>query len=164
MGRIPYRTSVPACVNTGNVTKALGGASMYLSITERTCAECGETKPISEFKRDGVFLSTACQDCRSTWIELPYATKSEMKAERLATNRAAKYSCEGTITAYEWMDLKKKYNYTCLRCGKKEPEIKLTLDHVVPLIVGGKNIIENAQPLCKPCNSSKYTKSTDYRF
>ena len=31
------------------------------------------------------------------------------------------------------------------------------------MTMGGKNVIENAQPLCKPCNSSKGTKYVDYR-
>ncbi len=50
-----------------------------------------------------------------------------------------------------------------LGCGYKEPEIKLTLDHVIPLSKGGRNIIDNIQPLCLACNDSKGTKNTDYR-
>jgi len=69
----------------------------------------------------------------------------------------------GKITKKEWNELKKHYNYTCLCCGRQEPEIKLTLDHVMPLAQGGINIIYNAQPLCKSCNSSKGTKIIDYR-
>jgi 5-methylcytosine-specific restriction endonuclease McrA len=69
----------------------------------------------------------------------------------------------GKFTKNEWFDLKKKYNYTCLCCKRREPEIKLTIDHVVPIVSGGKNVIENIQPLCKSCNSSKGTKYIDYR-
>lgn len=69
----------------------------------------------------------------------------------------------GTITKEEWQWLKEFYNFTCLCCGRREPEIKLTLDHVLPLTMGGKNVIENAQPLCKSCNSSKHNKHIDYR-
>jgi len=64
----------------------------------------------------------------------------------------------GTFTLKEWQDLKKKYNYTCQMCGKKEPEIKLTKDHIISLKNKGKNIIENIQPLCGSCNSKKGTK------
>jgi len=55
----------------------------------------------------------------------------------------------------EWKELKKKYNYTCLMCGKKEPEIKLSIDHIIPVSEGGTNWIENIQPLCRSCNSKK---------
>jgi 5-methylcytosine-specific restriction endonuclease McrA len=77
--------------------------------------------------------------------------------------RAQKRASGGTITAQQWVDLKEKYNHTCLCCRKQEPEIKLTLDHVKPLKLGGLNVIGNAQPLCGHCNSSKRAKWIDYR-
>lgn len=75
--------------------------------------------------------------------------------------RAIRRGCGGSISKVEWENLVKKYNYTCLRCGRND--VKLTLDHVVPLVMGGKHLIENAQPLCKSCNSKKGAKYIDYR-
>jgi 5-methylcytosine-specific restriction endonuclease McrA len=69
----------------------------------------------------------------------------------------------GNITLQEWENLKAFYNYTCLCCGKRDPEIKLSLDHVLPLAMGGANTIENCQPLCVKCNNKKGTKHIDYR-
>jgi 5-methylcytosine-specific restriction endonuclease McrA len=69
----------------------------------------------------------------------------------------------GNIAAQEWKALKEFYNHTCLCFGKQEPEIKLTLDHVTPLILGGTNTIDNVQPLCQSCNSRKSRKIIDYR-
>ncbi len=77
--------------------------------------------------------------------------------------RARKRNVQGTYTVAQWRSLKVYYNYTCLCCGKQEPEIKLTVDHVIPLILGGSNSIENLQPLCLSCNSSKQAKTIDYR-
>lgn len=54
-----------------------------------------------------------------------------------------------------------KYNYSCLRCNKKD--IELTIDHIIPLSKGGSNNIDNIQPLCRSCNSLKGTKVIDYR-
>jgi 5-methylcytosine-specific restriction endonuclease McrA len=69
----------------------------------------------------------------------------------------------GSYTVQEWISLKADYDYTCLRCGKQEPEIKLTVDHVLPVSLGGPNYISNIQPLCGPCNSSKCDQHIDYR-
>jgi len=64
----------------------------------------------------------------------------------------------GNFTIGEWELLKKQYGNICPMCGKKEPEIKLTVDHVIPINKGGINFIENIQPLCGNCNSIKGTK------
>ncbi|MDD5013917.1 MAG: HNH endonuclease [Atribacterota bacterium] len=69
---------------------------------------------------------------------------------------------KGLHTFGEWENLKIQYNWTCPCCGKKEPEIKLTQDHIVPLIKGGSNWIENIQPLCFNCNCKKHTNIIFY--
>ena len=62
---------------------------------------------------------------------------------------------KGNHSIKEWRELKEKLNYTCQRCGRKEPEIKLTKDHIIPISKGGTNYINNLQPLCMRCNCSK---------
>ncbi len=60
--------------------------------------------------------------------------------------------------------LKRKYKYRCVRCSKKEtPERPLTADHVIPMSLGGARSIFNIQPLCLPCNQAKGSAVTDYR-
>lgn len=76
------------------------------------------------------------------------------------TRRARKRSAPGTYTDAEFQALCTDCGNICLRCGQLAP---LTVDHVIPLSKGGSNDISNLQPLCKSCNSSKGTKSTDYR-
>lgn len=67
-------------------------------------------------------------------------------------------------TNKEWEDLKKEYDYTCPSCLKREPEVKLTRDHIISLSKGGSDKIENIQPLCKSCNCKKHTKDTRYSY
>jgi 5-methylcytosine-specific restriction endonuclease McrA len=64
----------------------------------------------------------------------------------------------GSFTYEEWEILKRKHNYTCPTCGRKEPEIKLTIDHIIPISKGGTNYIWNIHPLCLQCNVRKGNK------
>ncbi len=43
----------------------------------------------------------------------------------------------------------------CHYCGKQVPPKELTLDHIVPLVRGGRSTKGNCVPACKECNSKK---------
>jgi len=68
-------------------------------------------------------------------------------------------------TDAEVLELFNRCGNRCLCCGKSESELShpLQLDHVVPVVLGGVNAIENRQILCKKCNSAKSRKVIDYR-
>lgn len=44
---------------------------------------------------------------------------------------------------------------SCQYCGKKFNKSHLTLDHVIPIVQGGKKCWENIVTACKPCNQRK---------
>lgn len=47
-------------------------------------------------------------------------------------------------------------HYTCQICGKYMPdEVGLHIDHIVPVVKGGKSIASNLQVLCSKCNGKK---------
>lgn len=71
------------------------------------------------------------------------------------------YSAE--FNQEEWESIKAKYGFICLCCKRKEPDIKLEMDHVIPLSAGGLHCLSNIQPLCRSCNASKGTRYIDYR-
>lgn len=79
-----------------------------------------------------------------------------------AKRKALKLKNGGMFTALEWRALKEKYQNHCVACFRQEPEIQLTIDHIVPLILGGRNDIQNIQPLCQSCNSKKHTKEVNF--
>jgi 5-methylcytosine-specific restriction protein A len=43
----------------------------------------------------------------------------------------------------------------CFYCGSRVGPSNLTMDHVVPLIRGGRSIKNNLVPACKECNNNK---------
>jgi len=43
----------------------------------------------------------------------------------------------------------------CYYCGDEAPSHELTMDHVVPVIRGGKSVKNNIVPACKTCNNKK---------
>ena len=98
---------------------------------------------------------------RKTSIEKWIKKHPDKRREYNQTRRAKKLEVGGTITEREWKSLLDKCDNKCLKCGSTK---KLTLDHVVPVSAGGSNTIDNAQVLCQSCNSSKGTKTIDYRF
>lgn len=89
----------------------------------------------------------------SNWI----MKNRERKNWHTRMRRARRKNASGEHSLEQWEQLKKQFNYTCPMCGKKEPEIRLTEDHIIPLSKGGTNNIDNIQPLCLRCNSHKYT-------
>jgi 5-methylcytosine-specific restriction endonuclease McrA len=46
-------------------------------------------------------------------------------------------------------------DHTCQYCGQKFAKSSLTLDHVKPIVQGGKKCWENIVTACKPCNQKK---------
>ena len=43
----------------------------------------------------------------------------------------------------------------CYYCGRRFEQKELTMDHIVPLIRGGKSTKGNLVPACKDCNNKK---------
>jgi 5-methylcytosine-specific restriction endonuclease McrA len=50
---------------------------------------------------------------------------------------------------------RKRGEGVCFFCGEKFSAQELTMDHIVPLIRGGKSAKGNVVPACKECNNKK---------
>lgn len=76
--------------------------------------------------------------------------------------RVRKLGNGGSHTLKEWENMKEFYSFTCPCCFRNEPEIVLSRDHIIPLLHGGTDNIDNIQPLCRSCNSKKSTQIIKY--
>lgn len=52
-------------------------------------------------------------------------------------------------------------NHACRYCGATAPDVKLTVDHVVPTALGGSDDPTNLVTACAPCNSGKSASTPD---
>lgn len=112
-----------------------------------------ELRPKSEHERwDGGVTQT---EAHRRWKKKNPERMAFLKACRYARERGAK----GSHTYQEWLDLKVKFRHKCAHCFESKP---LTKDHIVPLSKGGSDNITNIQPLCRNCNSKKWSKLNIY--
>lgn len=140
-------------------------------VRRKRCSKCKRYKQaISRYfgknkaKPDG--LQSECRICKrktDSESDKKHRVRKNTTDRRNKHIRRAILKTKQAYTLQEWEALKEKYNHTCLRCGKKEPEIKLTVDHILAVSKGGSNSIDNIQPLCGSCNSSKGSTFVDYR-
>jgi len=54
-------------------------------------------------------------------------------------------------------------NFTCQYCGKQPPEVKLHVDHIVPVSKDGTDDPENLRTSCAECNMGKSARSLGKR-
>lgn len=149
-------------------------------------------KPLGFFHKqkntkDG--LRPSCGACKSEARKIFYQANKEIiishqklirlanpeKQKRWQTNRNAYYCCIANSANYrakkfniseklygiDVLRIHTMYNSMCILCGSK---VKVSIDHVIPLSLGGANAFHNLQLLCKVCNSLKYRKTIDYRL
>lgn len=50
---------------------------------------------------------------------------------------------------------------TCQTCGRRAPEVEITIDHVIPVALGGSDDPSNLVTACRDCNSGKSSSSPD---
>jgi 5-methylcytosine-specific restriction endonuclease McrA len=155
--------------------------------TRHKCAACGETR-LSEFwvdnRKGPGGLQTYCKTCsrakRDAWASentervAEYHTRRKPKPhkrtamskglyDQVASNnrRALERNPDaGKIRTREWENVLKGHEGGCPSC--KQPWVLVgapTLDHIIPIALGGKNLIQNVQPLCRSCNSRKSKKT-----
>lgn len=140
--------------------KCVGIANKKI-IPNKLCLHCGQLlKARNKYEANNKkYCSRVCDSLRRK-KPIEYHRENQNRYDHL--KRARKYNAEGHFTEEEWSLLKRQYHHRCLCCGRSEPDIKLTKDHIIPLTKGGTNWILNIQPLCRSCNSKKHNKIVNY--
>ena len=58
-------------------------------------------------------------------------------------------------------EILRRDNHTCRYCGSAAPDVKLTVDHVLPVALGGSDDPTNLVAACADCNAGKTSSSPD---
>jgi len=76
---------------------------------------------------------------------ISYVTEEEIKRERAKARR---------LKISQWWK-RRCSDGVCYFCKRKITPKELTMDHIVPIIRGGKSSRGNVVPACKGCNNKK---------
>ncbi len=66
-------------------------------------------------------------------------------------HRKVQYAISGAV---QW-EIFARDDFRCMYCGKRPPEVSLTIDHFWPLELGGPNQRNNYASSCRRCNKQK---------
>lgn len=91
-----------------------------------------------------------CKRCGRGCLVFPYC----------ANCRGIMHMAENKTISFRRYKIYSRDGFACLKCGSKS---ELTLDHVIPLSLGGRDGYKNLQTLCYGCNQAKGVTIVDYR-
>lgn len=132
---------------------------------QRQCNTCRAVRVKESYRRH---RERRLAEGRARWAENPeryreysrqWQQRNRERSNLLSRVKKQRRRNAGTLTVADWKLVLDVYGHACLVCGKDE----VTIDHVIPVSKGGLNVISNVQPLCGFHNTSKGTKTIDYR-
>ena len=120
-------------------------------------------------KHDDFYIGERCLICAYEYHYKYYKrprrvrirNEEEIKAHRRIRQAFIDFKkrlAEGSFTYEEWQKKLDEYKNCCAYCGKLLGS-DMTIDHVIPIVKGGTNDIENLVPCCARCNTRKRAKS-----
>lgn len=141
---------------------------------KKKCTKCGREKlpncfSVDRQKKSGRY--SRCKVCVRNNPKHVGAKKKETCTRRrdtrpfehaayIANRRAKKEGLSDVITEKEWEEKARSKTLICHMCDKQTTlergkDTTCSLDHVLPLSRGGRNLIENIEPACVSCNRSR---------
>lgn len=61
-------------------------------------------------------------------------------------------------------EILRRDNHKCKYCGRSAPEVTLSVDHVIPVALGGSDKPSNLVTACRDCNSGKTSSTPDQQI
>ncbi len=86
-------------------------------------------------------------------IDLPIRFKNIKDAAK-----NIKKSKKSQVSSTLRMKILQRDGFACRFCGRKAPDVKLHIDHIIPISLGGITEERNLQTLCFDCNMGKKDK------
>lgn len=80
---------------------------------------------------------------------LKHTFKLEYRRLKKARYRTNKAGGKSKLSLTAWLNILTSYDWACAFCKKKE----ITLEHLVPLRMGGGTDVKNCVPACDFCNN-----------
>jgi len=123
---------------------------------KKHCAEIRERTSLrhNTNKSNPQYIATRAEYSKF-WVKTPKgrAMQARANARQRMNKDLRKLHKTPPMTAREWQMVQAVHLWACSYCGIRE--VRLTMDHVVPLSRGGAHDKYNIVPACLPCNSSK---------
>lgn len=94
--------------------------------------------------------------CKRRHLNTPKCKKTNASRIRRLVQSTSYYRIQHNLrTSKAYRDLRSNLITKFGMCASCHQENDLTIDHIVPMSLGGKHEIENLQVLCRSCNSKK---------
>lgn len=88
-------------------------------------------------------------------VEWRHSPVGKLSRRRANAKTQAKRKGHGDLNMKGFIAKCADLQWVCQICGKILTPETVTLDHIVPIARGGRNNLENLQPLCLHCNCKK---------
>ena len=128
----------------------------------RICQMCGKSFVWDSTNRDQIYCSKKCSGLKpnSSWFLRKYPKTESLEKEKLRCKKRHELISRGEPINRQ--AIFERDGWICQLCGKPvDPELKwpnimsASLDHIMPLSLGGKHTTENVQLTHLGCNSRK---------
>lgn len=162
-----FRAKFPACKDcrgamlvAASICKDCGGRS-GVPMKHGRCRPCYSRwrKVVrcacgADAQRDRAVCRTCQRKAEATRARERYKSDPEYKAHRRSFRSKWKRASDGTVTA-KWMAGLLSNSSKCYYCRKPTLRRDRTVEHVIPLALGGRHSVANIAMACRDCNIRK---------